>query len=405
MRDSAEQVVRALRDAGHAAYFAGGCVRDMLLGREPEDIDIATSALPEVVAGIFGRRSKLVGASFGVVLVREGDHEFEVATFRKESGYSDSRHPDIVVFTSAEEDVCRRDFTINGMLFDPVDSEVIDHVGGRPDLDARLIRAIGDPAERFAEDHLRMLRAVRFAVRFGFDIEQKTIEAVQDIASGLRTVSAERVRSELMGILAGPNRHRGWRWMRSLWLDGYLIRDVSWTTEQTASVVAKLKHLPENACFTSALAVILGHMDHRAEGACRRLTCTTPERRGVLWLLEKLPVARRAPEMELADIKFLMAHDLFTPLMNLLMAEARASGDAKLQEAWDHIAAVKRDTPADEIAPPPLINGNDLITMGLNPGPQFKDILDALYRRQLNGRLSERGEALVLAGELVGESA
>src|SRR3954469_4688219 len=209
MEQTARGIVRKLRAAGHTAYFAGGCVRDLLRGQIPKDIDIATDARPEVVQKIFPH-TYAVGAHFGVIVVLENEFQFEVATFRSDGAYIDGRHPVEVHFATAEEDAARRDFTINGMFFDPEKDEVIDFVGGRADLERRLIRAIGDPAKRFDEDRLRMLRAVRFATVLGFEIDEKTWKAIVASAATVTQISSERIRDELVKIFLSPNRTRGW---------------------------------------------------------------------------------------------------------------------------------------------------------------------------------------------------
>src|SRR6476659_7680518 len=209
MEQTARDLVRKLRAAGHVAYFAGGCVRDLLSGTAPKDIDIATEARPEIVQKMFPR-TYAVGAHFGVIVVLENEFQFEVATFRSDGAYIDGRHPVEVHFATAEEDAARRDFTINGMLFDPAKEEVIDFVGGRVDLERRVIRAIGDPAQRFSEDRLRMLRAVRFATVLGFEIDPATWDAVVASAESITQISAERIRDELVKIFLSPNRARGW---------------------------------------------------------------------------------------------------------------------------------------------------------------------------------------------------
>ncbi len=205
---TASSIVRRLRDAGHAAYYAGGCVRDMLRGVEPKDYDIATSARPEEVQRLFPR-TVAVGAHFGVICVLDEGLQFEVATFRSDGAYIDGRHPEAVTFSSPQADAERRDFTINGMFYDPIASEVIDFVGGRADLERRLLRAIGDAPSRFREDRLRMLRAVRFATALEFDIDPATWEALQKQAAEIHSVSAERIREELVRIFLSPNRVRG----------------------------------------------------------------------------------------------------------------------------------------------------------------------------------------------------
>src|SRR2546423_13414278 len=209
MEQTGREIVRKLRAAGHVAYYAGGCVSDLLSGKPTEDIDVATDARPEMVQKLFPR-TYAVGAHFGVIVVLENEFQFEVATFRSDGAYLDGRHPVEVHFASAEEDAARRDFTINGMFFDPEKEEVIDFVGGRADLERQLIRAIGDPAQRFSEDRLRMLRAVRFATVLGFEIDAATWAAVTANAQSITQISAERIREELVKIFLSPNRARGW---------------------------------------------------------------------------------------------------------------------------------------------------------------------------------------------------
>src|SRR3989440_5133136 len=209
MEQTGREIVRKLRAAGHVAYYAGGCVRDLLSGKPPKDIDVATDARPEMVQKLFPR-TYAVGAHFGVIVVLENEFQFEVATFRSDGAYLDGRHPVEVHFATAGEDAARRDFTINGMFFDPEKEEVIDFVGGRQDLERKLIRAIGDAAQRFAEDRLRMLRAVRFATVLGFEIDSPTWEAVVASAASITQISAERIREELVKIFLSPNRPRGW---------------------------------------------------------------------------------------------------------------------------------------------------------------------------------------------------
>src|SRR6266404_8298798 len=209
MKQAAINIVKRLREADHVAYFNGGCVRDMVRGVEPHDFDIATSATPEQVQALFPKTVP-VGAAFGVVLVLEGEHQFEVATFRSDDAYVDGRRPSAVHFSSPEKDAERRDFTINGMFYDPVAEKVIDFVGGRADIEAKLVRAIGDAAQRFGEDRLRMLRAVRFATVLDYKIDTQTWEALVANAVSINEISAERIREELVRIFLSPNRVRGW---------------------------------------------------------------------------------------------------------------------------------------------------------------------------------------------------
>ena len=209
MEKTAREIAARLREEGHIAYFAGGCVRDIVRGETPKDFDIATDAKPEIVQKLFPR-TYAVGAHFGVIIVLKNGCQFEVATFRSDEAYIDGRHPSAVHFSSPEEDANRRDFTINGMFYDPVAEEVIDFVGGRADIDAKLVRAIGDAAQRFAEDRLRMLRAVRFATALDFTLDHQTRDALVANASSINVISAERIRDELVRIFLSPHRVRGW---------------------------------------------------------------------------------------------------------------------------------------------------------------------------------------------------
>src|SRR5438034_10023753 len=225
MEEAARKVIARLRENGHIAYFAGGCVRDMVRGLTPKDYDIVTDAPPEAVQTLFAR-TFAVGAHFGVIIVLEDSFQFEVATFRSDDAYIDGRHPSAVHFSSPEEDAQRRDFTINGMFYDPVAEKVIDLVGGCADIEAKLVRAIGDPAQRFAEDRLRMLRAVRFATVLDYEIDKQTWDALVANASSINQISAERIRDELVRIFLSPNRVRGWDLFDSSGLMGAILPEL-----------------------------------------------------------------------------------------------------------------------------------------------------------------------------------
>jgi len=225
-RAGALHIVKTLRQKGFTAFFAGGCVRDMLLGRRASDYDVATDALPEQIIGLF-RRTLKIGAKFGVVVVLLGDRQIEVATFRTEGGYSDGRHPEQVQFTVAKEDALRRDFTINGMFYDPIGREVLDFVGGQKDLEHRVVRTIGIAQERFSEDYLRMLRAVRFAARLDFEIEKKTWAAVRTLSDKIADISAERIAAELENILTHPNRKHGAELLYQSGLAGHIFPKIT----------------------------------------------------------------------------------------------------------------------------------------------------------------------------------
>ncbi|UCG16886.1 MAG: CCA tRNA nucleotidyltransferase [Phycisphaerales bacterium] len=400
-RRAAEQIASVLRKAGHVALFAGGCVRDMLMGRSPKDIDIATDAPPARVVRLF-RRTRKVGAKFGVVMVRVADCELEVATFRTESDYADHRRPRKVVFSTAEADAQRRDFTINGMFYDPVADNVIDYVGGRADLDAGLIRAIGEADRRFDEDHLRMLRAVRFAARFEFKIEERTHEAIRRNAPGIRTISAERVRMEIEQILTDVNRRRGWELLRRAGLSAHLAEGLTWTDAQADAGARRLDALPETASFPLALAALLrAEAPPDARRVCTRLRCSSAHAAAVEWLLAQLPRVTASADLELADIKLLAADPRFADLTALLRADLDSQGLSP--EPHAHLLDRARRIVPSQLSPPPLLTGEDLVALNVPAGPQYGKILAQVYRAQLNDRISDREAALAMARNLLEE--
>jgi len=428
LRETAANIVRTLRDAGHAAYFAGGCVRDVLMGVEPGDYDIATSAGPEEIRRLF-RRTVPVGQQFGVVVVVEGDVQFEVATFRSDGPYADGRHPDTVTFTDVEGDVRRRDFTVNGMMYDPLRDEVLDLVGGRADLEGRLIRAIGDPRKRFEEDKLRLVRAVRFAARLGFEIEPQTASAVRELADTIDRVSPERIAAELKYMLTHPSRADAVRMLDELALLEHILPEITamkgveqgpdWHPEGDV-FVHTLRCLEEtsDARWELVLAVLLhdvgkpptadakGFAAHEKVGGemashiCRRLRLSNRERDEVVWLVRNHMRFRDARKMKESTLKRLMTETLFEELAELHRIDAVASaGD--LTEYDFVMEAYRRFR---EAPPPiePLVTGHDLIERGLEPGPHFKDILEELYEAQLEGTFNTRASALAFLDEVLG---
>jgi len=398
LRQAAEEVVDVLRQAGHVALFAGGCVRDMLMGRSPTDIDIATDAPPDRVVLLF-RRTRQVGAKFGVVLVHWHGHEMEVATFRTESDYADHRRPGKVAFTTAQEDAKRRDFTINGMFYDPLADEVIDYVGGGDDLAARRVRAIGVPDERFSEDHLRMLRAVRFAARFGFELETATLDAIRRNASQIRTISSERVRMEIEQILLDPSRASGWGLLRRTGLSLHLVEGLHWTDVEADTAARRLTALPNTVTFPlAAAALLVSHGPRTARESCLRLRFSTAEMDAVVWLLTQLPRAAATETLDLADVRLLLADPRFSDLTALLLADlvSRDVSPAPHALLLDRAARV---APA-QAAPPPLLTGDDLMAMKLPPGPRYGLILDQVYRAQLNEEIRDHEAALAMARQL-----
>ena len=395
-RDAAYNVVQTLQNAGFVAYWAGGCVRDMKLGRVPKDYDVATSATPDDVCALF-RRTRKVGAQFGVILVRQFKHDIEVATFRTDHDYADGRRPTGVTFSSPAEDARRRDFTINGMFMDPVTNTIHDFVGGQADLSAGIIRAIGIAQERFEEDHLRVLRAIKFSARFGFEIDPATWEAMRAAAPKLQRISPERIRMELESMLVNAGRARA---MQSL-ADGnaldYLWPDAEQLRTQWAARSAALRNLPDTyESFELALAALL-HVNPKQDvmRICNDLRCSNHSTQRVAWLVQHLHAFDDPAKLTLADLKLLMSRRGFDELVEFCGAlhRAQGAGGATINTIRSRVAAI----PEDEIAPGPLVTGNDLIQLGLKPGPAFKAALEEVYYRQLQGELTDKASALSAA--------
>jgi len=443
--DAALRVVERLREAGYEAYLAGGCVRDMLLGRAPSDFDIATSATPDVVLGLF-ERTFAVGACFGVVLVADGDRDgyvtTEVATFRSDGAYSDGRHPDAVRYAnSAEEDVKRRDFTINGLMMDPyrckgpqagtLRNSVIDFVGGVPDLEAGVIRAIGRAEDRFEEDHLRMLRGVRFAARFGFELEAETKLAMQRLAVRLQAVSRERVRDELTRMLTEGRARRAFElldetgllkevlpevarmkgveqpsqyhpegdvWMHTLGLLGQLEEGCSMTLAWGALLhdVGKpstIRRAPDRIRFD-------GHVDvgvAMAAEICRRFRFSNEETRQTLVLVKNHMRFADAERMKASTLKRFFRLDDFEEHLALHKMDCLA-GSGNLDH-WEFVRERWQAMPEEIVRPKPLITGRELIAAGYVPGAQFKQMLREVEDAQLEGTIATADEALRLVRE------
>jgi poly(A) polymerase len=392
VEQAALNVVRRLREHGHEALWAGGCVRDMLLGQRPADIDVATDAPPERIIELF-THSRKVGAKFGVVMVKQGRHWIETATFRSDLSYSDGRHPQQVVFTNAEEDAQRRDFTINGLFYDPLAEEVIDYVGGRDDLEAGILRAIGDPDRRFEEDHLRMLRAVRFAARLNFNIQADTLEAIRRHAERIQQISAERIREELEKMFAHSSRCLAVRLLSETRLLNYLWPRAQWTQNQLSMATTAIENLPRDSDFVLTMAALLHDRELRyVQAVGNSIRCSNKQMDDIGWLVEHYPSLDRAEHLSLAEFKKLMAHDRFRDLLELHRAICQA--EERTVEPNDRARKRSEAIPKERVAPPPLVTGEDLIREGVQPGPIFKEILDQLYDEQLNEKLQDRDEAL-----------
>ncbi len=396
-------MVQKLRAAGFEALWAGGCVRDQLLGLTPKDYDVATNAKPDEIRDVFGpKRTLAIGAAFGVITVlgRRHQGQIEVATFRTDTEYSDGRHPDSVHFTTAEHDAQRRDFTINGLFFDPVTNEVVDYVGGREDLERKRIRAIGDPRLRLSEDKLRMLRAVRFAATFNFTIEPETLAAIQAMAAEVTTVSAERIGVELRRMLTGPNRAVALDLLRETKLLPQVLPEVAQLDTGAFSETRRVLAALDEPALALALAALLYKCgDSHAPGAVgRRLRYTNKEIERTGWLLAQLPVIREAPNVFWPRLQRVLVHDGASELVAL--AEAIAGGeDSALAFVRERLA-----WPPEKLNPPPLIDGSDLIRHGLAPSPDFARLLEAVRDAQLRGDIDTSLAAMtlvqrILAGE------
>lgn len=437
MRATATEIVRRLQKAGFAAFWVGGCVRDFLLGREPGDYDIVTSALPEQIEGLF-KHTIAVGRKFGVIVVVESSHHFQVATFRAEADYKDGRHPEHVTFGNARADAERRDFTVNGLFFDPVSKELHDWVGGEKDLRAKVIRTIGSPGERFAEDHLRLLRAVRFAARLGFDIEPETFRAIQGNAAKIKTISAERVRDELVKLFApgdpgGPASPaaRGLEFLSESRLLKYILPEVAATIECQQSA----DYHPEGDVFNH-LVLMLSKMPADANpllpwailmhDIAKPVTASRDEKTGSIHfyeherigaeMAEKILDRLRFPRKQIeAVVKAVRYHMQFkdatqmrkSTLRRLLM---RPTFPLELQlhrvdclgshgrlDVYDFLMSQAEQLEEQPEIRPPLLTGDDLIKIGMEPGPAMGALLNEIREKQLQDELKTATEARVWA--------
>lgn len=436
--ETAADLVEVLQNAGYQAVFAGGCVRDMLLGVEPNDIDIATSATPDQVEALFPK-TVAVGKSFGVIRVIFNDEEFEVATFRTDSKEGDGRRPESVTFSSMEEDAKRRDLTINAIFFDPINDKIHDFVGGQYDLNHKIIRMVGNPEERIKEDKLRILRVVRFAARFGWKVDDATADAVVKHASEITTVSAERIGDELTKILAHEYGFAGFNLLQATGLWSYLIpeiaaldgckQDPKWHPEgdvfvHTALMLknagAALKGNPELAWAivlhdiakphtfaynTDGRITAHGHADEGAKVATQILESL----RFPTKFVEKV-AAIVLNHMKFFEVKAmkqatrmkLIANENFANMLELHRLDC-VSSNGNL-ETYEFIKHVQESTPLTQIKPERLVDGNDLIAKGLKPGKEFREILEAIADAQREGKVKTREEGLAMLGNLLPKS-
>jgi poly(A) polymerase len=406
-REFAGDVVRRLRAAGHEAYWAGGCVRDELLGRTPADYDVATAARPEQVRELFGKRRTLaVGAAFGVITVLgpKDAGQVEVATFRVDAAYTDGRHPAGVTFCSAREDARRRDFTINGLFLDPGTGQVHDYVDGRADLAAGVVRAIGVPAQRFAEDHLRMLRAVRFTAFFGFVLDAETRAAIERMTHLVAGVSPERIAAELRAMTSRPGRRRALELLEETGLAREVLPDLApgpaaadrdgWAT---AARVADALDEPDLPLALAALAE--GRRDDPLRPTADRLRLSVREAKQAAWLRDSVATVGGATRDDLASrpwslVQPLAAHEHAAALADLLRARAAVGRGDAAAATWFTAQAAR---PRHELDPPPLLTGADLLAAGVAAGPALGAALARVRNLQLDGAITSRDQALVEA--------
>jgi len=426
MEEAATRIVRRLREAGHEAYFAGGCVRDRLLGRPAHDIDVATDAHPEEVQKLFPR-TVAVGAQFGVIIVLEEGEEFQVATFRADGIYIDGRRPESVTFTTAEGDALRRDFTVNGLFYDPLENRVLDFVGGREDLKAGLLRCIGTPSDRFQEDKLRLLRGIRFAATLDFRIEPATWSALCDHAPSISAVSAERIRDELVKIFTHPSRVRGFDLLEESGLLDILLPEVTamkgceqppeFHPEGDVFVHTRLmlSLLPAEVSVPLVFSVLFhdigkpptarrdetgrirfnGHESVSAtmtEGIFQRLRFSNALTEAVITAVKNHMAFKDVQHMRVATLKRFLARPTIDDELELHRVDCLGSHGLLDNHAF--LLAKREEFSREPLIPPPLVTGGDLIALGWKPGPLFKHVLDAVQVRQLEGALASREAAL-----------
>ncbi len=425
-RQAATEIAQRLLRAGHQAFFAGGCVRDFLLEKTPKDYDIATSARPEEVLAALPQ-AIAIGAHFGVMLVKHAGHAIEIATFRTDGSYRDSRRPESVEFSSPENDALRRDFTINGLFQNPLSGEILDYVGGLDDLREKTLRAIGEPEQRFSEDALRLMRAIRFSGKLNFRIEPKTWLAIRQSAPRLPQISCERIRDEFSQIITSPNRRRGIELLvesdlMTQFMPEFLTtigceQPPQWHPEGDVFIhtCIMLEMLDADAPLDLCLAVLLhdigkpacrtvdetgrirfnGHDAVGADMAAEILTRLKYPNAVIASVTEM--VARHmqfmnVQKMRTSRLKQFMARPRFTEEMELHRVDCGSSNG--LTDNYEFILEKQLEFSAEPLIPPPLVNGGDLISLGLRPGPAFKTLLDSVQIEQLEGRILERKTAL-----------
>ena len=430
---AAEKIVEILTQAGHVAVYAGGCVRDALLQRPYLDVDIATSATPDQVQSLFPKASDPQGKAFGVIRLRIDEHVFEIATFRVDGPYLDGRRPSSITFTTAEEDAKRRDFTINGMFFNPLQNQLLDYVAGQADLSAKIIRAIGDPVSRFTEDRLRLFRAIRFAVQLGFEMEPATWKALIQLSPSSNVISPERVRDELIKIFTSPDPARGFDLLHqsgllAVWIPELLeMRGCAQSPEHhpegdvwvhTRLLLTHMRN-PSPVLALSALLHDIGKprtsktdpdgrirfFGHEGVGArmaeeiLRRLRFSNDEVAAITACIANHMAFKDAPNMRVSTLKRLLARPTFLEELELHRIDC-SSCHGQL-DIHTFLTAKMTEFSQEEIKPKPLLTGNDLQQLGIKPGPSMGKVLHQLMDEQLEGKFTDRDGALARARELV----
>lgn len=436
-RDSAIELAQRLIDAGHVALFAGGCVRDSQLSREPKDFDIATSATPREVLKLFPGSNE-VGAHFGVVIAKSHSHHVEIATFRTDGSYKDGRRPESITFSTPDEDAKRRDFTMNGLFQHPITGEIIDHVGGLADLQAGVVRAIGNPEERFSEDALRLLRAIRFTTKLNFQLEAETLSAIGKCSPLLEKISPERIRDEFSQIISSPLRRRGIELLVETGLMKFIVPEFlatigcdqppEWHPEGDVytHTCIMLEMLEDGAPLELCLAVFFhdiakppcrttdedtgrirfnGHDDlgaRMAEDILRRLRYPNDVIEAVRPMVARHMQFMHVQQMRTAKLKRFMSTPTFEQEMELHRVDCASSNG--FTDNYEFLQAKEVEFASQPLIPAPLVTGRDLIGMGQSPGPRFREILELVQTEQLEGRILDRDAALDYVKGLVTET-
>lgn len=423
LKEHATNIVKTLKKSGFEAYFVGGCVRDLLMNHTPKDYDVATSATPEEITKLFPKTIE-IGKAFGVITVVTEQHNFEVATFRSEGAYSDGRRPDKITFTNAKEDVLRRDFTINGLLYDPETDKVIDFINGQNDINQNIIKTIGDPDKRFDEDKLRMLRAIKFASRFKFSIEPKTWNAIKSHSKEINKISAERIRQELTGILTEGNARTGFELLDQsgllkevlpeisnlkgveqppefhpegdVWIHTLMMLDMLKNPTPELALAVLLHDIGKPATFTIKERIRFDGHDklgaEMAETILKRLKCSNETIERVKSLIDQHLKFKDAPKMRTSKLKRFLRQAHFDEHLELHRLDCTSSH--RNLELYEFCEQKLQEIPPEVIKPPRLITGKELIDLGFKPGPQFSQILNEIETEQLEGNLQTKEDAI-----------